>query len=620
MVIAPRRAPVRPRVLSEQTGDSLPLDAVLEDLLAGPARCLVRLTGPAGCGKTTALEHLAQVFAGRDILLIDEPRPDDLAALPPSRRVVFTSPVAEDGCRATHTYRLAPWRQDEWIEYLLAAHKERCASVMARLRSDAGLAPLHGNPQLCRLVLDQLATDESLPSARAALSKYLEERFSSPHSRIIAEKGGFDLLLGGSTPEAVITGLGKESDTGWGDLLRHRPLQLMLAAAYLLRDLQAKAGCRSLGQRLPRDLVREAGSDAARHPAVLDTLRAGLDGRPEWHAMAASILQASGVEWSPTAGSKLRLAGAYLGGASWPGVALPGVDLTETDLSSAKLQRANLDGARAAEANLRHADLCGASLRRFVASGADLARADLSRGNLQGGFFDGANLEGADLQGADLRGTSFTGANLTRACFREAALGKACLTGAVLDEADCSKADLSGAILSGLKLHTACFTDARFRGARLVASDLEGVELPGADFREADLQNALLTGSSMPGARFDGACLAGAGLAEVDWEGASLRGADLTGVSFHMGSTRCGLVGSPIACEGSRTGFYTDEYAEQDFKAPEEIRKANLSHADLRGARIDRVDFYLVDLRRARYDPHQERHLRRCGAILENRE
>ena len=86
-----------------------------------------------------------------------------------------------------------------------------------------------------------------------------------------------------------------------------------------------------------------------------------------------------------------------------------------------------------------------------------------------------------------------------------------------------------------------------------------------------------------------------------------------------MGSSRSGLVGSPLACEGSRTGFYTDEYHEQEFKSPEEIRKANLCGADLRGAMIDDVDFYLVDLRSARYTPDQEVIFRRCRAILEAR-
>jgi len=109
------------------------------------------------------------------------------------------------------------------------------------------------------------------------------------------------------------------------------------------------------------------------------------------------------------------------------------------------------------------------------------------------------------------------------------------------------------------------------------------------------------------------------GLADIDWEQADLRGADLCGASFHMGSSRSGLVDSPIASYGSRTGFYTDDYNEQDFKSPEEIRKANLRGADLRGARISGVDFYLVDLRDARYNAEQEQHFRSCGAILESR-
>ncbi|MHC4404061.1 MAG: pentapeptide repeat-containing protein [Planctomycetota bacterium] len=55
------------------------------------------------------------------------------------------------------------------------------------------------------------------------------------------------------------------------------------------------------------------------------------------------------------------------------------------------------------------------------------------------------------------------------------------------------------------------------------------------------------------------------------------------------------------------------------FKSPEEIRKANLRGADLRGAAIADVDFYLVDLRDAHYTPEQAEHFRRCGAILADR-
>ena len=145
------------------------------------------------------------------------------------------------------------------------------------------------------------------------------------------------------------------------------------------------------------------------------------------------------------------------------------------------------------------------------------------------------------------------------------------------------------------------------------------MELTDADFHDANLRGAVLTGSRMPGANFLGADLRDARLAEIDWPGACLRDADLRGANFHLGSTRSGMVDSPIPCEGSRTGFYTDDFLDRDVKPAEEIRKANLRGADLRGADIRDVDFYLVDLRDARYTADQAAHLRRCRAILDDR-
>ena len=104
---------------------------------------------------------------------------------------------------------------------------------------------------------------------------------------------------------------------------------------------------------------------------------------------------------------------------------------------------------------------------------------------------------------------------------------------------------------------------------------------------------------------FVGADLRDARLAEIDWPGACLRDANLQGVNFHLGSTRSGMIDSPIPCEGSRTGFYTDDFLDRDVKPAEEIRKANLRGADLRGANIRDVDFYLVNLRDARYTADQ---------------
>jgi len=104
----------------------------------------------------------------------------------------------------------------------------------------------------------------------------------------------------------------------------------------------------------------------------------------------------------------------------------------------------------------------------------------------------------------------------------------------------------------------------------------------------------------------------------VEWEKSDLRDADLRKASFHMGSSRSGLVfGGPS--EGTRNGFYTDEYYDQAFRAPEEIRSANLRGADLRDALVEGTDFYLVDLREAIFTPEQADWFRRCGAILEAR-
>ena len=150
--------------------------------------------------------------------------------------------------------------------------------------------------------------------------------------------------------------------------------------------------------------------------------------------------------------------------------------------------------------------------------------------------------------------------------------------------------------------------------------DFEGSEAEGVNFVGADLLGANFTSSRMPGANFANANLNGAKLGDVNWEGVNLTYAKLRGCTFHFGSSRSGLVGSPIASEGSRTGFYTDDFDQQTYRPPEEIRKANLCGADLTGADLTDTDFYLVDLRGAIYTPEQFEHLRRCGAILFDRE
>jgi uncharacterized protein YjbI with pentapeptide repeats len=577
----------------------------------------VAILGPAGAGKTLAVRHLRAVLGYHPRLaLLDEPRLADVCAAWVSRLAVY---AAAEELLLPHlaTYRLAPWGPDDWVEYLLARHRPRCASVMARVRPAD--RPLLGDlPELAAAILDRLAGDDSLFDGRHALHRYLGELLSDPDLLGRARGACLNALL---APKAALApALTKLARPGLGPslvrALQCRAVQALLAAEQVAADLLGAGACDYLARRLPRDLVKTAASLCAGDRRALAHLHRLLTGPSRGQAMTASLLHALGVGWAPVPGEVPCLAGAYLDGALWPEAPLTGTNLTGTDLTGADLRGANLVGARAASAVLNRAGLRRARLDKLRAAGASFRHADLSEAVAEAANFTGATLDHADLGGANLRGAFLAGADLTAAVFAGADLGRADLRHAQVGGADFGSADLTRATLSGLRLRQARWAGACFREAVMEKCDLEYMDLPGAEFAGANLRGALLTGTAMPGANLAGAQLGEAGLGDVDWERADLRGADLRGASFHMGSSRSGLVGSPTACEGSRTGFYTDDYDEQTYKAPEDIRKANLCGADLRGAKLEGVDFYLVDLRGAAFDPGQAEHLRRCGAIL----
>jgi len=615
------RARVRPRVLSPEGGEPLPLEEAIGPILAGHERGAVRVSGPDGSGKTTALNHLAALVPPHlGVTFLDGQSPRTLTEAAARGRVVFASihPPPE----VVADLRLAPWGRDDWIEYLLAGDRGRCASVMARLaRLGAGDDPLEGLPELWSIVLERMAGDDAIAGPREALRAELDRRIEDPEARRKMEGeclAGLVLRGGRSSPGLEILRR-HGTDEAQFRLTRHRAVQLLLAADRIAGDLARGEPCPALAGPLPRELVREAALRIGGRPGAVDRLRHLVIG-PDLATQptAASLLHALGIGWKPDRPAPC-LSGAYLGEAPWAGVELSGVDLRGADLHGSDLWGARLDRALLGKARLDAADLRTASLCAARLVGADLTRARLGSARARDAHFGSARLAGADLEGANLDRATFLDADLGGARLAGASLVGADLTRAGLGAADFSRADLSGAVLRGQKLGAANFTSARFHDADLSGSDLEGIVLPRAAFLNANLDHALLTASRMPEANLRGARLRGAGLAGVEWERADLRGADLREAAFHLGSARSGLVGSRTPCEGSRTGFYTDDSGDQDYKSPEEIRKANLTWADLRGARLDGVDFYLVDLRGARFDPEYLPHLRQSGAILVSR-
>jgi uncharacterized protein YjbI with pentapeptide repeats len=476
------------------------------------------------------------------------------------------------------------------------------------------LAFVGGLPQLCQIVCEEFVRDASLSDASTALRRNIArnfsdepviERFRDACLASVAKKDPLLLLYAALPPESH-------------RFLRHHPVQVLLAAEGLEASLRTTKQPKCLDARLPRELVQRTAELVRKDRKSLNRLQRLLSGSRDYQPMAASILHYAGA--LPSAFCRnVNLCGAYLDGIVLPNIRFNRANLRMTDLSGADLCKADLANAALDDAILSGAKLQGAQLMRVTAYRANMSYADLSSAKAEAAFFDAANLTQASLERADLRYASFRGAILEQARFANADLSRASLTEARLAGADFSGAKLDAAKMDRLRLRETEFRGASLMGADLAECDLENVESPGVNFSYADLRRASLSGSMMCGADFSYADLRDTGLAEINWQGASLRKTDLRGATFHMGGARSGLVGSPIACEGSRTGFYTDEFEEQHFKSPEEIRKANLCGVDLRGAIIEGVDFYLVDLRGAKYDPDQEQQLRRSGAILEAR-
>ena len=616
----PQRAAVVPRAHRRGKLSSLPIERLTAPYLEQGAHGILRIIAPPGGGKTTALGHLRAALPAKcSIRLFDANQEAMAEQAAKSELVILAAEEFDPAMDALDSFELCPWTTDDCLEYLAARHRTRLAEVMKRICQDSSLAMLKGSPELLTFAMDRMAADSSLTSAMEVLRQVIATLNISESIReslmiLCCDRLGIrasELLL----PEEIKSPALTMEQARW---FRHAAVQRIFLAEWIAEELARRKIPLCLDKMSSRMVLHEIASAVASRGHAIETLNHLIADDPQHPAvaMAASILLRVNPTWRPAGKSPLNLAKADLRSAQWAKInlesaRLTGADFTDADLAGANLHHVDAARVKLVRANLRDARLITAKFSQASFAGADLTQAVCDRTNLWHADFTGATLAFAYLSEADLEK-----ANLHNAVLRGAHLRYARLRDANFDGADFSDADLREIRLDHAQMNRATWNRASFCNAALYRCNLEGLEISGVDFSRARLINSLLTGTHIIDGKFSGASLVRAGLAEIDWENADLRDADLTHASFHLGSSRSGLVGSTIPGEGSRTGFYTDEFSEQDFKSPEEIRKASLRGADLRGAKVEDADFYLVDLRDAKYNDTQRQHFAACGAIL----
>lgn len=609
--ISPQEALVKPRVISPLTGDPI----LLEDLaLSHAQRDGVRLeiVGGAGCGKSTALAHLASLPEADRFFLLDDADQDTTFCSPPNRLLIYTTRVGLD--RAAQRCVLASWSEDELIEYLLRRYPDRCTSVMSRYHDDPDQQLLQGNPELICMVADQMAASNEI-GIKTAFHRGLDSYIPNDHVRHHVRSYATAVLLDKDVAAGQAEFL--HSHSTLMRLLNARSVRVAFAADHLAATLKRKP--RTLRERLPFDLIETIADRVRTDDALIDQLRRRIS-KSTWSnvAMDASILYLVDDQWRPNPSTSKNLTGGYFSAAKWNGLDIRRAHLQRADLRRAQLQDANLHASILKAARLQLSHLDNVRLTHSNCSQANFSKASLAGANLENSRFVGCDFSLARLTGVSAQNAEFQGANLTGADLSDGDFQECDFRTAILSGADLSHASLRNAKLNGVDFRTTVLDGADFHEAILKRCNFEDTHVTDTCFSQADLRGAFLSGSVMPAVEMPQARLFQAGLADIDWPGANLRGADLRNCSFHFGSTRCGIVGSPFPSHGTRTGFYTDDFDDHTFKTPEEVRKANLSSADLRGANVLETDFYLVDLRGAQYDEEQYEHFARCDAILED--
>ncbi|QEF98226.1 Secreted effector protein pipB2 [Stieleria maiorica] len=620
-MIRPIRSPVAPRVVSPISGDVTPLVDQIEGLLARPKHVRVRVEGE---GHVEALNHLAasmsEMIASGRLRLDDEIQPFDLGD---ETVTVVTSKLIP----CDLVLSLCGWSRDDMIEYLLARHRNQCRSVMGRLEGE-NLRYASGSPAVWQWILDEMVADPNAREIESIVVDQVHRRIGNErHARALA-----DMMLMHSAEALEMFPLASVLPASVSRVLSRPDVAFAFTNERLLErlrlpqieELRTLLSHRWPFRRLKAVAMLIDGSDQI--PMHLQKVFA--DGRSASAPTCATLLCLCDPAWKPS-GTQMCLRGGRFDSAIWPEI-----DLSSADLNQATFCDANLARAKFNAALLKSVDFSGSDLRFADFSGLpsapDVDEQHYGKGQSseirQANTAHQVRLGVLDIVSAVFSGADLSHANLSGRCFQRCDMANANLTGVracgviidetLLDGANLSRGDFSESRFVKVDFRNTLIDDSSFCCASFSSLKLDEVSATNVSFQQCDLSYASMTESTLTGCNFHEAILVNARLAEINWEDCDLRDADLRGCSFHLGSTRCGMVGSPYPSHGTRTGFYTDDFDEQYFKSPETIRKANLCGSDLRGADISGIDFYLVDLRGAKFDAGQRKQFVATGAIL----
>jgi energy-coupling factor transporter ATP-binding protein EcfA2 len=370
--LSPRAAAVVPRAHRAGCEASVPIDQLLLPVLRSASRGIALITGEHGGGKTTALQHLHAVLpAVAPVTLYDADELAEAQRAAKAGMVVLTAVDAPVDGKFIEVFELSPWTLDDCLEYLVALHREQCASVVSRLERDPSLSLLNGSPRLLSVVMDAMAGDPTVQTSRDVLRHHARQ--------IIPPGAARDRLMREGPAYAP---LDHEQLRWW----RHKLVREVCTADWIVGQLCEGIVPDQLYHMADRAYLIPQIANAVQHePAAIDCLGRFVQAhkRSPAVAMVASILLAVDPDWRPADGRGLNLCRAILEGAKWAGV-----DLLGCSFMNANLSRAELDGADLSHVNLHRADLTGASLR-----GARLKKTQ----------FQCANLFSADLSGVQVR-------------------------------------------------------------------------------------------------------------------------------------------------------------------------------------------------------------------------